>query len=158
MTGLMSTSASPPEAEKTIVPITRPTYTVFGNTNGQQRSQLDHEGNIEFVREKGKDQINDQLCEKIDENQKSQKRIGNAVHRPKGEEEQGREIADNGHGDVGGIARQLDAFDGRLHNRILFLEVDTGIITHKPQTVNAFCKKALKLRKMRNLSFLCVNN
>ena len=63
--------------------------------------------NIEFVREKGKDQINGQLCEEIDQYQRSEQRIGDPVQIMECQKQKWREVADNGHGQVGRVACQL---------------------------------------------------
>ena len=66
--------------------------------------------------EEGKDEINDQLGAEIDQHQKSEQGIGNSVQGAKGQKQEWGEIANNGHGDVGGVARPGQAQIGVLHN------------------------------------------
>jgi len=70
--------------------------------------------NIKTVGEEGEDQIDDQLGEVIQQYQQSQLGIGDPVHGTEGQEQDRREIRHNGHGGVGAVARQLQAFD-RIH-------------------------------------------
>ena len=71
---------------------------------GKHRGQLHRHGNVEFVGEEGKNQVDGELGAKIHQHQKTQKGVGDAVKLPEGEKQHRGQVAHHRHGDVGGVA------------------------------------------------------
>ena len=86
----------------------------------QNGGKLYRFGNIEFVREKGENQIHGKLCDEVNQHQQSEERIGNPVQRAEGNEQHGGKIPHHRHGNVDRITGEFQPFVARLH-RFRFL-------------------------------------
>jgi len=72
--------------------------------NGNQRNGFDGFRYIEFMRKEGEDQVDDQLRHEIDQNEKTQQGIRNAVQRTERQKKHGGQISHDGHRYVRAVA------------------------------------------------------
>ena len=74
---------------------------------GEQRHDANHPFDVEVLGKKGEDQVDRKLCGEVHQYQRTQQGVGDAVHITQGDEENGRQTEDGGHGEIGGVAGKL---------------------------------------------------
>ena len=63
--------------------------------------------NVEAMGKEGENEVDDQLCKKVDQNEKTEQRVGNAVKLAEGQKQNGGKIGNHRGADVGTVAGEL---------------------------------------------------